>query len=168
MTPYYEADGIVIYHADNREVVVSADVVITDPPYGMKYNTDSSRFSGGENGHISKHGNSGRFKHIGMIAGDDKPFDPTPWMDYREVIMFGANHYAARLPIGSTLVWIKRFDAAFGSFLSDAEIAWEKGGHGVYCYRDLSMTSIGIEIEEKYCEIAAKRLSQRELFGVAS
>lgn len=36
MTPYYEQDGIVIYHGDCREVLPSlpaADVVLTDPPY---------------------------------------------------------------------------------------------------------------------------------------
>ena len=49
------------------------------------------------------------------------------------------NHFAARLPVGTTLIWLKRYDNAFGTFLSDAEIAWEKGGYGVYCFRDVSM-----------------------------
>lgn len=37
MTPYYEQDGIVIYHGDCREVLpgVGADVIVTDPPYGI-------------------------------------------------------------------------------------------------------------------------------------
>lgn len=36
MTPYYEQDGIVIYHGDCREIVsrLQFDVVLTDPPYG--------------------------------------------------------------------------------------------------------------------------------------
>ena len=36
MTPYYDRDGITIYHGDAREVVPTlgeVDVVITDPPY---------------------------------------------------------------------------------------------------------------------------------------
>jgi len=37
MTPYYEQSGITIYHGDCREVLslVRADVIATDPPYGM-------------------------------------------------------------------------------------------------------------------------------------
>lgn len=113
--------------------------IIADPPYGMKANTDSTRFSGGDRLSIARRG-QGR-ADWGAIAGDHAPFDPSPWLDFPRVVLFGANHYAARLPVGTTLVWIKRLDAAFGTFLSDAEIAWCKGGHGVYCYRDLSLTA---------------------------
>lgn len=37
MKPYYEHDGITIYHGDCREVMpmLVGDVVITDPPYGV-------------------------------------------------------------------------------------------------------------------------------------
>ena len=40
MRPYYEHDGIVIYHGDARELrCVAANVaaIVTDPPYGMDY-----------------------------------------------------------------------------------------------------------------------------------
>ena len=37
------------------------------------------------------------------------------------------------------MIWIKRLESAYGSFLSDAETAWFSKGHGVYCFRDLSM-----------------------------
>ncbi len=36
MTPYYEEDGITIYHGDCREALPElpkADLVLTDPPY---------------------------------------------------------------------------------------------------------------------------------------
>lgn len=113
------------------------DAVCTDPPYGMRWNTDSSRFSGGHRESIARR-EQGR-NDWGAITADDQPFDPSPWLGFSHVILWGANHYASRLPVGTTLIWIKRLDGAFGSFLSDAEIAWMKGGHGVYCFRDLSM-----------------------------
>lgn len=105
-----------------------ADAVISDPPYGMDWDTDASRFSGG----VTKRG-VGR-SDWGDIANDDKPFDPAPWLSFTECILWGANHYAQRLEIGTTLVWIKRNVNNFGFFLSDAEIGWQKGGHGVYCH----------------------------------
>lgn len=120
---------------DVREQLV-ADAIISDPPYGMNLNTDNRRFTGG---HVSRRGNTIGTGGGNRIIGDDEPFDPSPWLDYPAVVLFGANHYAQRLPVGTTLVWLKRNDGAFGTFLSDGEVAWMKGGHGVYARRDLSM-----------------------------
>lgn len=53
-TPYYDQDGITIYHGDCREIAPSlsgVDAVVTDPPYGMGWDTDSTRFTGGEERH---------------------------------------------------------------------------------------------------------------------
>jgi site-specific DNA-methyltransferase (adenine-specific) len=208
VTPYYSDDLVTIYHGDCREWLPDAEAIVTDPPYGMGWDTDSSRFSGG----LDPTRRGGR--KAPRVVGDDEPFDPRPWLRYSDVILWGANHYGQLLPRGTTLVWLKRLDAAFGTFLSDAEIAWQKGGHGVYCFRDLSLNAetsarhhptqkpvsllrwcvaktegtvldpfmgsgttlvaakslgrkaIGIEIEERYCEIAARRCSQ-EVLGLS-
>jgi site-specific DNA-methyltransferase (adenine-specific) len=117
----------------------SVDAIVTDPPYGMRWNTDSTRFSGGFHGH-RRPGGEGR-NDWGSILNDDQPFDPSPWLKFRAVILWGTNHYASHLPVGTTLVWIKRNDDAFGTFLSDAEIGWMNRGHGTYCFKDLSMNS---------------------------
>jgi len=128
---------VTLYLGDSVELrhLVPADAaIISDPPYGMSLNTDSSRFTGPRGGHVNTAGYYGD-----KIIEDEKPFDPAPWLAWEKVVLFGSNHFGARLPVGTKLIWIKRLDAAFGSFLSDAEEAWMKGGHGIYCKRDLSM-----------------------------
>lgn len=210
MTPYYDHGGITIYHGDCREILPGLgkfDLLLTDPPYGMSNDADYTRFTGGDGGQK-------RRKHE-PIAGDFEPFDPTPLLGHGGAVLWGSNHYSARLPVGSTLIWLKRSDLALGTFLSDAEVAWKSGGHGVYCRRDLSLQGqtcfrkhpnekpvalmswclgffpeaktvidpymgsgpvakackdrglkyVGIELVEKYCEIAVKRLAQEVLFG---
>lgn len=105
----------------------TVDAVITDPPYGMGWDTDSTRYTG------SKWPGRGR-ADWGVVRGDAEPFDPSPWLGFARVVLWGANHYAGRLPVGTTLVWVKKHEESFGTFLSDAEVGWMKGGHGVYCY----------------------------------
>jgi site-specific DNA-methyltransferase (adenine-specific) len=112
----------------------SVDAVVTDPPYGMKNDCDYTRFTDGPNGHGSAPG-----QKYNSVIGDDRPFDPSPWIGFHKVVMWGSNHYASRLPVGTTLVWVKRNEPAYGSFLSDAEIGWQKGGHGVYLHKDTSL-----------------------------
>ena len=112
----------------------SIDAIVTDPPYGMNYKCDSTRFSD-RNGSNRRQSRGVKWPRI---LNDDKPFDPSPWLAWKKVVLFGSNHFGSRLPVGTTLVWIKRNESAYGSFLSDAELAWMKGGHGVYCFKDMS------------------------------
>lgn len=130
-----------LYLGDCLEVMPTlgkVDAVVTDPPYGIALNPDKSRFSGGHN--PSRRGKTSVRK---AVAGDDKPFDPSWLLAYGEMqIIWGWNNYPDLLPRGSCLVWLKRNDDAFGSFLSDAELAWMSKGHGIYCRRDLSNNAI--------------------------
>jgi len=130
----YENENVQLWHGDCREWSGKADAVVSDPPYGMKWTCDMTSAA-------KRKGCGGKDWGQG-IHGDAFPFDPAQWLDFPAVVMWGMNHFAARVPVGTTLVWIKRLDPAFGTFLSDAELAWMKGGCGVYCRRDLSMNAI--------------------------
>jgi len=126
-----------LYHGDCLEILPTldkVDAVVSDPPYGINYSTDSRRFSGGAHGRK-------RVKVHDKIAGDDRPFDAAPFLDFPHVILWGGNCFPT--PPGSGLVWVKKNDAAFGSFLSDGEYAYKKGGHGIQCYKDVSFNGAG-------------------------
>jgi site-specific DNA-methyltransferase (adenine-specific) len=129
--PYYADEWVRIYHGDCREVLPSlgTDIaVVSDPPYGMDANTDTRRFSGGKFGS----GRRAQGRAARPVHGDKEPFDPAPFVAYPQVLLWGVNHFAARVPIGSWFIWQKKPAERFGTFLSDAEVAWFKGGHGVY------------------------------------
>lgn len=117
-----------LYRADCREVLPllpKVDAVVTDPPYGIGHSGDSSRFSGGNT-------RRGKGSNHGQIANDDRPFDPTPFLVGDEQILFGANCFPQHLQPGSLLIWAKRRPHAYGSFLSDGEVAWYSRGRGIY------------------------------------
>lgn len=117
------------------------DAVVTDPPYGIGLNTDNRRFSGGHT--AARRGNGVGSAAGRSIVNDEQPFDPAPLLALGgDKIIWGWNNYPDILPRGACLVWLKRNDDAFGSFLSDAELAWMSRGHGVYCRRDLSNNAI--------------------------
>ena len=52
LTPYYEDDLVTLYHGDSiydaelRHLWLAADFLITDPPYGMAYQSNKSKYKG--------------------------------------------------------------------------------------------------------------------------
>jgi len=207
MTPYYDRDGITIYHGDARDVVpaLTFDVIIADPPYGIAHPTNYR-----ERGRS----NLAECRDYVPVFGDGEPFDPTPYLTH-PAILWGANHYASRLADSSGwLVWDKQRPNELDQ--SRAELAWSSCHKGVRVFthlwngmmrasehgesyhptqkpvalmrwcigftpagiildpfmgagptlvaaKSVSRKAIGIEIEERYCEVAAKRLSQEVL-----
>ena len=212
MTPYYVDDLVTIYHADCREWMPAADTLITDPPYGISYR-------GGGASQI--HRKQSR-RRVASIAGDSEPFDPSLFLAFRNVALFGAQHYYSRLPEGGTFhVWDKRgdykpvhtadFDTVWINRKEPGRInrtvwrgicretehserilhptqkplrvmAWVLGmfpdaelildpfmgsGTTLVVAKSLNRRAIGIEIEERYCEIAANRCRQ-EVLGLSA
>ena len=143
------ADGYEIWLGDCRDVlpmIGRVDAVVTDPPYGINLNTDNRRFSGGNAASISRRGNGIGPANGLRILEDKSDFDPSFLLGFGNAqIVWGWNNFPDKLPRGACLIWIKRNDDAFGSFLSDAELAWFSRGHGVYCRKDLSNNGIAHE-----------------------
>jgi hypothetical protein len=124
MEPYYQDSLVTIYNAEWREVLPSlsgVDLVLADPPYGVDLNTEYRK---------AQRGNRTAANDYPPIYGDKEPFDPTPFLGYPGVILWGANYYADRLPPrGSWLVWDKRDGSGFND-QADAELAWVGGVSG--------------------------------------
>jgi len=99
------------------------DACISDPPYGINFDTDYTR--------ITHKTIKDTEKNYPKVKNDDQPFDPRPYLHYKSVVLFGGNYFAEHLPIGTWLVWDKRH-ATGTAWLSDAELAWMKGGTGVH------------------------------------
>jgi site-specific DNA-methyltransferase (adenine-specific) len=68
------------------------------------------------------------------VYGDNEPYDPTPLLSFPRLIVFGANHFADRLPpSASWLVWDKTAGLQSGRPLgfndnADAELIWTNLG----------------------------------------
>lgn len=216
--PYYADESATLWLGDcleHPEWWTGADVLVTDPPYGIAW-------SKGENRAAGSHEHAGILNDADTVARDaalavfgDKPG-----------IIFGSLRAAAPDGVRQTLVWKKPVDAGVvGSttgYRTDAELIFLTGSHvkrkasrssvlvsagGVGRYRtihphskplgileqliewtagviadpfagsgttliaakSLGRRAIGVEIDERYCEVAARRLSQDVLdFGASA
>jgi DNA modification methylase len=208
VTPYYSDDLVTLYHGDCLEITewLTADVLVTDPPYGEAGGTVNRRT------HKSRHPWLNDFD---SLIGDDAEFDPTFLIGLNKpTALWGANHFAHRLPPSrGWIVWdkatrngldLKQAEIEFGwtNFLprpkcfrhmwSGAFKASERGeryhptqkpvvlskwligmcppglvadpfagsGSTLVAAKALGRKAIGVEIDERYCETAAKRLAQ--------
>jgi len=103
-----------------------ADMVFTDPPYGIDWNTDYIRFKGGL-------APSNKYP---KIKNDEKDFDPSFFLAIcNKCFFFGANCFSDKLPKGNWIVWDKRFENN-EAFLADAEVAWYNGSGAVYIIKE--------------------------------
>ena len=108
-----------LYNADCLDVLagLKADAVITDPPYGIAYDTAQEK-------------QSPDAKQIfDAVIGDEVPFDAKHLMGYRDVILWGANNYSDQIPKGGQwYFWDKVVQNGLKVRISEAEYAWHKRG----------------------------------------
>lgn len=213
MKPYYEDTkaGIVIYHGDCREILPTcfrADVLITDPPYGVdfegkatKHTTEKSGgYTTGDDGNVGPEfvaralemvtrgavfpGNRMLHRYpaprdIGCVyCPSGAGIGPWGFVCFHPVLFYGprASNVLQPTSIQSFatadnvdhpcpkplrwLTWLTSLVSLPGETILDPFMG---SGTTLRAAKDLGRKAIGIEIEERYCEIAVKRLSQEVL-----
>ena len=219
--PYYSDDLVTLYLGDCREVVewLEADVLVTDPPYGVKWTSGISSYSGRKRTNYT----------TAPILGDDDTAARDEVLDLwgdRPAIVFGTWRSPRPARTRHRLIWHKAGMApgpVTAPFLTqdeeiyvigdgwvatspplrsvlttteprsqqvtaighptpkplglmetlicraqpDAVVADPFAGSGstLVAAKQLGRRAIGVELEERYCEIAARRLAQDTLFG---
>ena len=222
MDPYYEHDGITIYHGDCREILPTlpkVDAVVTDPPYGIRFSEYISHKDCPDSyveDVVEAVFEAERHVNAGWCA---------VWQSATTMGMWGDWFPRAWFPVALPKTFTQVTPSRGRITAVDYVIIWEVGraedwppkdqrprdwaichtsnmqtraasrGHpcprpldGVkkitegYCRphgtvldpfmgsgttlraaKDLGRKAIGIEIEEKYCEIAAQRMAQEVL-----
>jgi DNA modification methylase len=89
-----------------------ADMVFTDPPYGMKYIPNHNKARENNKKGITYN----NVRHQEMVIGDDEDYDPSFLMQYfdecKEQFWWGADYYIDKInefKDGNLIVWNKRF-----------------------------------------------------------
>ena len=215
--PYYEHDGITIYHGDALLILpqlpeLSVRCIITDPPYGVSLKESGEVYMVGDtvdlfpyvlpllrrvladDGAIYAFSSTSRlalnlpsfqtyFKMHSMIIWDKRigrvPRQLSHYKLRYEPILYGSkglhrlNEYAddvfcVDIPRGKKRVHPTQKPVEVMKYLLsnssvEGQVALDPflgSGTTVVAAKVLNRKAIGIEIEERYCEITAKRLSQ--------
>lgn len=114
-------DTVTLIHGDCKDHLQAFDrdltAIVADPPFGQNYRS-SHHTAPRRQQYQRKEG------PFAPIIGDDQPFDPSPLLPFRYVVLWGAQLYANRLPnCRQWLIWDKRAGKT-PSDQSDCELAW--------------------------------------------
>lgn len=202
--PFYSDDNCVIFHGDCLEILpeITADVLITDPPYGMAYT------SGWQDRTIANDGDTSVRDAVLKLWGGSRPalvfgrwdcphpleakmcltWDKGDWPGMgdlslpwgpstEEIYVLGKGFVGKRS--GSVIKHDRKTGQTIHpnekpvSLMSKLLLKCPEGitvdpfmgsGTTLRAAKDLGRKAIGIEIDEKYCELSAKRLGQEVLF----
>lgn len=107
-----------------------ADMVFTDPPYGIDLDTDYTSYKSPPKAQL----HFVRGKAYPKLIGDAVKFNPVFLLSYfekvDEIFLWGADYYHHSLPeFGHFLVWDKSTDDADKMLGSSFEICWSKQPH---------------------------------------
>lgn len=220
LTPYYEQDGVTIYHGDCRDVLPSllCDALITDPPYGVNLGShgaaNETRGWLAKGAYASYNDTPENFSDIvipaltialtrvkrglvftsGTGLRDLPPYSAaggvflpagmgrTCWgfQNFAFCAFYGIapNLHKGAKPTGITsteaadkvehpcpkpygwMVWAVTLASLHGEVVLDPFCG---SGTTLAAAKQCGRRAIGIELEEKYCEISAKRLQQGAL-----
>jgi site-specific DNA-methyltransferase (adenine-specific)/modification methylase len=123
MTKIVHIGNATLYLADSETLDLEADVVVADPVYGNGYKVNRKRTRASMLNWKALRPDR-QVDPDWRDISDNKPFDPSRWLVFPEIILWGANHYASRLPDASCwLVWDKKCHTPSDNF-SDCELAY--------------------------------------------
>ena len=212
MTPYYQDDHVTLYHGDCLELTdwLQADVLVTDPPYGISYQSGGMSNATVPLQESIKSDETVDARDQVLSTWGDKPsvvfgswrqprpdgtrhrliwhkgkalpgMRATPWYGAdEEIYILGDGFMGA--PAQNVFRTESRQDGAYGLVAQIGHptpkplplMEWLIGkcppgviadpfagsGSTLVAARNLGRKAIGVELEEKYCEIIANRLSQ--------
>ena len=101
-----------------------ADMVFTDPPYGIAYDNEE-RWNG-----IEKQNNSTKRNKGKMILGDAEDFNPSFLLSFfsycKEIFIWGMQYYPEHLGRGGCIVWNRKVESQKDVPHADFELCWSK------------------------------------------
>lgn len=211
MRPYYgPVDGVTLYHGDCREVLplVRADVLVTDPPYGVSFAGKATKHTARKSGGYTTDddadigpavvrsllpvvkraavfpGNRGLFKYpepedVGCVyCPSGAGIGPWGFTCFHPVLFYGprastslrpssihsfATSERCGHPCPKPEPWM-RWAIGLSSTPEETVIdPFAGSGTTLLAAKNLGRQAVGIELSEAYCEVAARRLSQRVL-----
>lgn len=220
-TPYYADDLVTLYHGDclNIDAWLSADVLVTDPPYGTQFSAENPKGGygrrqnagvGPEGFTIANDGTTetrdaalaawGSGRPVLCFGSPRMPDPPGEWADrlvwdkkrpgmnggpwrYRHESIYVTAGFERRNNETTSILtaWPDQTDhihaKPLGLMTSLVECAppgviadpFAGSGSTLVAARNLGRKAIGVELEERYCELIVKRLDEMCLdFGSAS